>query len=135
MRVEGTFTTHDFAPAEIAPAFEVDTAVPVGVATMEKRYDGGISGRSATIFTSAFDPATGIGAYLAMESFTGSIDGAEGTFLFTHSASTTGTDLFDRSFAIVPGGGTGALQGIKGSGDIVVGASGIHRIHIDYTLD
>ena len=48
-----------------APGPEIATALPVGVATMEKRYEGDVSGRSTTIFTAAFDQSTGVGTYVA----------------------------------------------------------------------
>jgi hypothetical protein len=65
MRAEGTFTVDNFAPAAVA------TALPAGVATMERRYAGDVAGRSTTIFTSALDGASGVGTYVALESFAG----------------------------------------------------------------
>jgi hypothetical protein len=59
---------------------------------MEKHFEGDIAGRSATLFTSAFDQAAGVGTYVAMESFEGTDNGRQGAFNFVHSASTTGTD-------------------------------------------
>ena len=56
---------------------------------MEKQFEGAVAGRSATLFTAAFDQATGVGTYVAMESFEGTVDGREGAFNFVHSASTT----------------------------------------------
>ena len=66
------------------------------------------------MFTAAFDPAAGVGTYVAMESFEGSIDGHSGTLNFAHSATTHGTDRADEFFTIVPSSGTGALAGITG---------------------
>ena len=56
MRIIGTFQPRDFKPAAVAPAADIQTALPTGVATMEKRYAGQVEGRSATLFSSAFDP-------------------------------------------------------------------------------
>ncbi len=123
-----------FAAAEVAAAFEVRTGVDVGVATMEKEYSGQVSGRSATLFTSAFDHAAGVGTYVAMESFEGELDGAAGTFNFAHVASTRGSDRSDEAFVIVPGSGTGGLAGIAGTGGLTVDADGTHRVWFDYTL-
>ncbi|MBJ6998877.1 DUF3224 domain-containing protein [Streptomyces griseofuscus] len=47
---------------------------------------------SATLFTAAFDQTTGIGTYVAMESFEGSLCGRPGSFNFAHSATTSGSD-------------------------------------------
>ncbi|WP_370530407.1 DUF3224 domain-containing protein [Streptomyces sp. WP-1] len=73
--------------------------LPVGVATREKCFgaegdggngrDGGVVGRSATLFTAAFDRTTGVGTYVAMEPFEGSLSGRAGSFNFVHSAATT----------------------------------------------
>ncbi len=135
MRSEGTFTTHEFTAVDAKPAFEVRTGTEVGVATMEKRYSGQVDGRSATFFTAAFDQATGVGTYVAMESFDGSLGGVAGTFNFAHLASTRGADRVDEAFVIVPGSGTGGLTGIGGTGGLTVDADGTHRVWFDYTLE
>jgi hypothetical protein len=101
---------------------------------MEKQYEGSIDGRSATIFTAAFDQASGAGTYLAMESFEGSVDGRRGTFNFVHAASTSGTDRVDELFRIVASSGTGELAGITGSGGMTIDADNVHRVWFDYEL-
>lgn len=101
---------------------------------MEKQFDGEVSGRAATVFTAAFDQAAGVGTYVAMESFEGSVNGGAGTFCFAHSATTSGTDRSAEFFVIVPHSGTGALAGITGSGGIAVDVDGTHRIWFDYEL-
>jgi len=135
MITEGTFTVSGFAGVPIEPERPVVTALGVGVATMEKQYAGGVEGRSTTLFTSAFDQASGVGTYVAMESFEGALDGRAGTFNFVHAASTTGTDRFAEHFLVVPSSGTGDLAGIAGGGALVVDADGTHRMRFDYTLD
>ena len=82
MRASGTFTVKAFVPTELQPNPPVSTALPVGVATMEKHFEGEVTGRSATLFTAAFDQATGVGTYVAMESFEGSLNGRAGSFNF-----------------------------------------------------
>lgn len=135
MRADGTFTVASFVPAELTPPPpEVTVGVPVGVATMDKRYDGGVTGRSATIFTSAFDMATGTGTYVAVESFEGNLDGAAGSFVYVHSATTTSQNRQDEHFLIVPGSGTAGLAGISGGGGMAVDADGTHRVWFDYDL-
>ena len=72
MRADATFTVESFTPAALEPAPpEVTTALPLGVATIEKRFSGEVTGRSVTIFVAAFDQARGVGSYVAMESFEG----------------------------------------------------------------
>ncbi len=134
MRASGTFTVKSFAPTELAATAAVTTGVPVGVATMEKQYAGEVVGRSATLFTAAFDQGTGIGSYVAMESFEGSLHGRGGAFNFAHSATTSGNDRTAEFFTIVPSSGTGELAGITGTGGISVESDGTHRVWFDYEL-
>lgn len=134
MRTSGTFKVAAFVPTSLTPEPAVATAVPVGVSTMEKNYDGEVVGRSATLFTAAFDHESGVGTYVAMESFEGTLNGRSGSFNFAHSATTHGTDRASELFVIVPSSGTGELAGISGSGGIAVDADGTHRVWFDYEL-
>lgn len=135
MRTEGTFIVESFTPADLSPApTAVATGAPVGVAVMLKQFTGGVSGRSATIFTAAYDRSTGAGTYVAMESFDGALDGAVGTFNFVHSATTEGGARAHEHFAIVPGSGTAELTGLRGGGGLVVEDDGTHRVWFDYQL-
>ncbi|MCD2193731.1 DUF3224 domain-containing protein [Actinomycetospora endophytica] len=135
MRTSGTFSVASFEPTDVTGEPAITTALPIGVARMEKSYEGDVRGRSATLFTAAFDQATGQGTYLAMEAFEGSLGGREGTFAYVHSATTSGTDRSHEFFLVVPGSGTGALAGISGGGSMGVDADGTHRIAFDYELE
>ncbi|MFT4215945.1 MAG: DUF3224 domain-containing protein [Micropruina sp.] len=104
------------------------------VAMMRKVFTATVNGQSSTIFTAAFDQATGTGTYLALESFQAEIDGKSGCFVFGHSATTTGTDRLSPIFVIVPTSGTGELTGIAGTGELVVDPDGTHRLELDYQL-
>ncbi|MEV6562732.1 DUF3224 domain-containing protein [Nocardia sp. NPDC051756] len=134
MKAIGTFSVVSFVPTEVAPEPAISTALPVGVAQLEKKFDGEITGRSATLFTAAFDQATGNGTYVAMESFEGALNGAEGSFNFAHSATTSGTDRTAEFFVIVPTSGTGDLTGITGTGGLSVDEDGTHHMWFDYSL-
>jgi hypothetical protein len=134
MITEGTFTVSGFTGVPVDVADPVQTALGVGVATMEKRYAGAVQGRSTTLFTSAFDPERGVGTYVAMESFEGSLDGRSGTFNFAHVASTRGNERSGEFFTIVDGSGTAELAGIVGSGALQVDPDGTHRMRFDYSL-
>ena len=134
MRATGTFTVKAFAPTELEPVPAVTTGTPVGVATMQKQFEGEIAGLSATLFTAAFDQESGTGTYVAMESFEGSLNGGDGTFNFAHSGTTSGSDRTAEFFTIVPASGTGALSGISGTGGLAVDADGTHRIWFDYEI-
>ncbi|MEV6771560.1 DUF3224 domain-containing protein [Nocardia sp. NPDC051030] len=132
MQAKGTFSVKSFVPTEITPT--ITTGVPVGIAIIEKEFEGDAVGRATTLFTAAFDQGTGVGTYVAMESFEGSLNGRSGAFTFAHSATTFGDDRNDELFVIVPGSGTGELAQIRGGGGMAVDADGTHRIWFDYEL-
>jgi hypothetical protein len=135
MRATGRFQVESFEPASLdPPVTAIETALPVAVAVMLKHYDGEVSGRSATVFTAAFEQARGVGTYVAMESFEGSLNGTRGAFNFVHTASTSGADRSDEHFAIVPASGTGDLASIRGAGGLAVDEDGTHRIWFEYEL-
>ena len=134
MRATATFAVDAFIPTELAPTPPVTTGLPVGVATMAKSFEGEAVGRASTLFTAAFDQATGVGTYVAMESFEGALHGRDGAFVFAHSATTSGSDRSAEFFVIVPSSGTGALAGITGDGGMAVDSDGTHRIWFDYVL-
>jgi hypothetical protein len=138
MRAAGTFNVESFVPAEVAgepaPEQAITTGLPVGVARMEKRYQGEVIGRSATLFVAAYDQEAGAGTYVAMESFQGSLHDRAGAFNFAHAATTTGSDRAAELFTIVPASGAGDLVGITGAGGIAIDPDGTHRIWFDYDL-
>jgi hypothetical protein len=136
MRAEGTFTVASFVPASLAPPpAAIDVGLPVGTAVMEKVYEGEVSGRSATIFTSAFDMGTGVGTYVALETFEGRLGERSGGFVYVHSATTTGSDMSNQFFAIVPSSGVGQLAGISGDGGTRIDPDDTHHIWFEYELE
>lgn len=134
MQATSTFSVHDWAPTEVTPTPPVETGTPIGVATMRKVFVGALEGQSSTIFTAAYDQASGTGTYLAMEAFSGVVDGRRGTFACAHSATTTGEDRTAPFFVVVPSSGTGELAGISGTGELTVDADGVHHLRLDYDL-
>ncbi|MFI9506621.1 DUF3224 domain-containing protein [Nocardia sp. NPDC052566] len=134
MKAIGTFPAGPFVPTDVVADPTITTALPVNVATVAKEYQGEITGRSATVFTSAFDQQAGVGTYIAMESFDGALNGRSGTFNFAHSATIAGSDRSNEFFLIVPSSGTGDLTGITGTGGMTVAADGTHTVWFDYEL-
>ncbi|THG32869.1 DUF3224 domain-containing protein [Naasia lichenicola] len=134
MIATGNFTTSNFIPAPVEPAAPIETGLPVGVATMIKTFTGEIDGRASTIFVSAFDPSTGVGTYMALESFEGSIGGKTGACNLLHVASTGGDDAYNQLFIIVPASGTGELAGITGTGALSVGEDDAYTVTLDYSI-
>ena len=129
----GVFTVSDFT--DTGYRSPVTTGVDVGHAHMVKQFTGAIEGTAYTQFSAAYSMETGIGTYVALESFEGSIDGRSGTLNFAHTATTTGADKTAELLVIVPSSGTGELAGITGSGSLEIDADGVHRLQVNYELD
>ena len=134
MHTTCTFVPADFAPLDWAP--DVATALPTGHARMTKTFQGGLVGRAVTQFTSAFDLASGIGTYVALESVEGTLDGRAGSFNLVHSATTDGVspERLHPFMLVVPGSGTGELAGLTGTGTMRVDEDGTHHLDLDYEL-
>jgi Protein of unknown function (DUF3224) len=78
------------------------------------------------------DPKQGGAGYAAIEVVTGTLSGKKGSFALQHSATMdqSGNKL---SVIIVPGSGTGELNGITGTFDIKI-ADGQHSYDLEYTF-
>ena len=131
MIAHGTFTVTAFVPTDVSPA--TVGALPVGVALIDKSFDGEVVGTSTAIFTSAFDQEAGVGTYTALESFEGTLNGLAGGFSFIRTASTAGDDRSNEWFLIVPASGTGELRDIRGTGLLAV-VGDDHTITFDFEL-
>jgi hypothetical protein len=134
MHTTCTFVPADFTPSDWSPTIE--TALPTGHAHMTKTFAGGLEGRAETQFTAAYDMATGVGTYVAMESIEGVLDGRRGAFNLVHSATTDGASPESQHpfVLVVPGSGRDELAGISGTGSIRVGEDGTHHLDLDYEL-
>lgn len=72
------------------------------------------------------------GAYVALERITGTLHGKEGSFVLQHRG-TMDASGYDMQVTIVPGSGTGALAGIKGTFKILFEGPK-HLYELEYEL-
>jgi len=118
------------APQPAAPGIE---AAALGRQTIDKRFHGDLDGSSLGEMLAVMDPATGSGAYVAMERVTGTLGGRHGSFVLMHSATMTrGAPAL--SVTVVPDSGTGELAGLSGTLVIHIDAKGAHSYTFDYSL-
>ncbi len=106
-------TTYD-APAE---------GPPLARATVRKRFSGPLEGTSVAELLTA-----GREGYLASERVEGTLEGRSGTFVLQHGG------VEGRAFGhVVPGSGTGELEGIRGDAAYAHDEAGA-RLTLSYTL-
>jgi Protein of unknown function (DUF3224) len=98
---------------------------------IERTFSGDIEGRSTCSLTTA-GLQSGVAAYVAIEVITGTLDGREGSFLLSHRG-TVSADGAVTAGEVVAGSGSGGLEGLSGTAEIVV-EDGVHRLVLDYRV-
>lgn len=129
MQVSGTFDV------KLAPqAADNPHALAAGITRLglEKQFHGGLQGLSHGEMLACGDAASS-GAYVALEKFTGSLQGRSGSFSLVHSAVMNRGVPQNWSVAVVPDSGTGELAGLAGTVRIRIEA-GKHCYDFEYTL-
>jgi hypothetical protein len=99
---------------------------------LDKTFIGGLEGTSTVemLASNAGDQAAG--GYVALERFTGTLDGRRGTFVMQHSG-TMSADAMHIDVLVSPGSGTGALAGLSGRMTIRIEGTQ-HLYDLDYRL-
>jgi hypothetical protein len=127
-RAQGTFEIDRFDTAE--PHDQRD-GVTLTRAHITKTFHGDLVGGSETdiIMVHTEIPA----AYAGIERFEGEVQGRKGGFVLQHNAGSRAGEMW-MTWQIVETSGTGALAGIRGEGQIIVGPGGEHSYVLDYEL-
>ena len=84
---------------------------------LHKEFSGGMAGTSEAQMLAAFTAVPGSAGYVAIEHFTGSVDGKQGSFVLQHSGVMSRGDA-QLAVTIVPDSGAGELAGISGTMEI-----------------
>ncbi|MDB5033589.1 MAG: hypothetical protein JWQ98_830 [Chlorobi bacterium] len=110
---------------------EADDAI-VGRLSIDKQFHGDLEGNSRGQMLAAGTEVKGSAGYVAIERFTGTLHGRDGTFMLQHNGIMKRGDG-ELAIAVVPDSGTGGLAGIAGTMGIEI-ADGKHFYRFDYTL-
>lgn len=104
----------------------------IGRLTIDKQWQGDLEGASAGQMLTGGDLKTGSAGYVAMEKFTGTVNGRKGSLMFQHSATMT-AGKGDLTITVVPNSGTDELKGIAGKLTIKI-ENGKHFYDFEYSL-
>jgi hypothetical protein len=100
---------------------------------MDKQLHGAIEGTSKGEMLAAGNPAAGNAGYVAMERVTGTLDGRTGSFALMQFGTMEAGSAPQLRVSVVPGSGTGELEGISGAMTITV-VDGKHSYKLEYAL-
>jgi Protein of unknown function (DUF3224) len=122
----GTFTV-DLRPLTPTPA--------PGIARycIDKQIHGDLEATTRGEMFSAGNPQQREAGYVAIEIVTGTLAGKHGSFALQQSATMDRTNGHRMSVTVVPGSGTGELEGIAGTFAIQI-ANEQHSYELTYTL-
>lgn len=104
----------------------------LGRMTIEKQWQGDVVGVSSGQMLTGGDVSTGSAGYVAIEKFSGTVNGRKGSFILQHSATMT-AGKGDLTITTVPDSGTDALKGITGKLTIKI-ENGKHFYDLEYSL-
>lgn len=102
----------------------------MGHNTFHKTFTGDLIGTSVVKAIILVTELSGPAVYVGIERFECAVNGQQGTFLLTHTAFMPDPEHITR-WQVVPGSGTGGLEGISGFGEIQPG----HNFRLEYRLD
>lgn len=127
-RVQGPFDVKLSPQAVEDPA----EAAFLGRMGFDKQFHGDLRATGKGVMLYAHSPVEGSGAYVAIETVSGTLAGREGGFVFQHNCHMDASGQH-QSITVVPDSGTGQLVGLRGSLTIRI-VDGAHFYDFDYSL-
>lgn len=115
---------------EPEPPFLEQDGLTLNRVVVRKEFSGDMVGASEAQMLAAFTGVPGSAGYVAIEHFTGSVDGKSGSFVLQHSGVMNKGDG-QLTVVIVPDSGAGELAGISGTMQID-NDEGKHSYVLDY---
>ncbi|MBA3829009.1 MAG: DUF3224 domain-containing protein [Taibaiella sp.] len=126
-----THATGEFT-VKILPQTDERTIPLFGRMTIDKEFNGDLTGTSQGQMLSTGTAVTNSAGYVAIERVEGVLHGRRGSFVLQHSA-TMNKGEGTLNIQVVPDSGTDELTGISGK-LIIIRAEGKHRYDLEYDL-
>jgi Protein of unknown function (DUF3224) len=98
---------------------------------ISRTFSGDLEGESSAELMIA--KSEGGGGYIGHDRIAGTLAGRSGTFVFQHTG-LMGPDGVTNTGTVVPGTGTGELEGISGDGTMLADEDGNHTLTLIYEL-
>lgn len=109
MTINGSFEI------KTSPQANDETSEKIGIMRMsfEKKFSGALDGTGLVSMMGMMNKELGSGAYVALEKFSGTLEGRAGTFCFQHNSKMS-RGKTEQSISVVPDSGHGELKGLSG---------------------
>lgn len=132
---EPSMTQHATGTFEVkmTPADDKSDDKSLGRMTIAKEWHGDLEGASLGQMLSGGDVTKGSAGYVAIEKFTGTLNGRKGSFILQHSG-TMMRGVGQLTITVVPDSGTDQLKGISGKLGIKID-NGKHSYDFDYSIE
>ena len=101
-------------------------------ATVTKSFSGDIEAESQVEYLMMYR-GDGTAAFVGLERVTGRIEGKSGSFVLQRTG-VFEDGLAKESYSVIPGSGSGELQGLRGEGTSAVGHGMEHPFTLNYEL-
>jgi Protein of unknown function (DUF3224) len=98
---------------------------------ISRTFSGDLEGESTAELMIA--KSEGGGGYVGHDRIAGTLGGKSGTFVFQHTG-LMGPEAVTNTGTVVPGSGTGELEGITGDGAMLADENGNHTLTLEYEL-
>lgn len=99
---------------------------------LDKQFHGDLDGSSKGQMLAAGTAVDGSAGYVALERFSGTLNGRRGSFILQHNGTMT-KGVPTMIVTVVPDSGTDQLVGLAGKMTIII-ANGTHSYEFEYTL-
>jgi hypothetical protein len=131
---EAAMTNHAAGTFEVKlnPQDDKSDDKSLGRMTIEKQWHGDLEGTSKGQMLTGGDYTKGSAGYVAIEKFSGTLNGRKGTFILQHTATMTRGEG-QLTITVIPDSGTDQLQGLTGKLMIKI-AEGKHSYDFEYAL-
>jgi hypothetical protein len=98
---------------------------------ISRTFTGDLEGESSAELM--ISKSEGSGGYVGHDRISGTLGGKTGTFVFQHTG-IMGPEGITNTGTILPGTGTGELEGIAGEGTMIADEAGNHTLTLTYEL-
>jgi hypothetical protein len=130
-RATGTFKIQDW---EEKPYDEIEGGRKLTRSSVKQAFAGDVEGEGAVEWLMCYRPDQ-TADFVGLQRIVGQIEGRTGSFVLLQTEGTFDGKVARGRLSVVPGSGTGELEGLRGTGEFSAPHGGEPSISLDYEFD